>query len=577
MKYNKIQLMIYGNGLDNVSAEFNSQKIKVLKVNKIKNPDYAFIDLQLDEELKPGTYELTLTKNGEKFSSTYDILERSNSIGKYAGFNSSDIIYLITPDRFSDADTSNDNIAGTLETHPNNSPNGRHGGDIQGIINHLDYFNELGVTALWINPLIENNTKISYHGYAATDLYKIDSRYGTNKLYKKLVDEAHKKGLKIILDHVGNHISLYHTWIKDIPTPDWINGTPADHFNSPYYKRQYFDPHSDSTMKDITTRGWFVDEMPDLNQDNPFVANYIIQNTIWWIESTGLDGVREDTYPYLNQNFASQWAKTLRDEYPGINIVGEVWNEESALVAPYQSGSYFPKIFDSNLPSVTDFGLFHATTNVFEKNKNISEVFETLEKDFLFPDINNLLIFLDNHDTHRIMFQVNGNKDRLKLALTLLLTMRGIPQLYYGTEIGLIGGNDHGQIRQNFPGGFPDDDSNAFDMQGRTKDQNEIFQLTKKLIELRKNFKSLSNGKLIQLSPLNNTYAYFRIMDDEKIMVLLNNKKESQKINFNKLSDYFTSVNKVRNLITGELLYISSDKDFVINGNSALVIQLLND
>src|SRR3989304_8110813 len=255
MKYNKLQLMIYGTGLDNVSVEFNSQKMKVLKVNKIKNSDYAFIDLQLDEDLKPGTYELTLTKNGKKFSSTYDILERSNSIGKYAGFNSSDIIYLITPDRFSDGDTSNDNIAGMLETHPSNSPDGRHGGDIQGIVDHLDYMKELGVTTVWINPLIENNTKISYHGYAATDLYKIDPRYGTNDLYKKLVNEAHNKNLKIILDHVGNHISLYHPWINNLPTPDWINGTPANHINSPYYKRQYFDQHSDSTMKDMTTRG----------------------------------------------------------------------------------------------------------------------------------------------------------------------------------------------------------------------------------------------------------------------------------------------------------------------------------
>ncbi|MBI4535350.1 MAG: cyclomaltodextrinase N-terminal domain-containing protein, partial [Ignavibacteriae bacterium] len=494
MKWNRLQLMLYGEHLDNVGVVSQDPGLRVLAVHEIANSSYAFIDVEIGENLDAGEYVLSLEKADGKESISFILLQREDPSGRFQGFDQRDIIYLITTDRFTNGDTTNDEIQGMSEGLDRTNPYGRHGGDIQGIIDKLDYIKDLGVTTIWNQPLVENNGRTSYHGYAVTDMYRIDPRFGTNALFKRFVDEAHSRGLKVIMDHVNNHIGINHPWIKNLPTADWLNGSVEDH-QPPYHgKIELHDIHSDSGTRSKATHGWFTDYMPDLNQKNPLVKNYLIQNTLWWIQFSGLDGIRDDTYPYADQEFLSEWCMALLTEYPNFNIVGEVWIQDPAFLAPYQRGSHLPKAFDTNLPSITDFGLYDAFVKVFGSGESISTIHRALAHDFLFPDAEGLVTFLDNHDTRRIMHRVNGDVRRFKLALQLLLTTRGIPQIYYGTEIGMMGGSDHGRIRADFPGGFPGDRRDAFTATGRTAEENGIFQFLKELIALRRSHEALMQG-----------------------------------------------------------------------------------
>jgi len=552
MKWNHVQLMVYGTGLTQLKAEFDDSALQVAKIYPIKNSSYAFIDILIPPELEPDDYELNLSNTQYETSIQFPILSREKSDHIHQGFDASDIIYLITPDRFVNGDPDNDMIEGMRDKWNTDDILGRKGGDIQGIIDKLEYINDLGVTALWINPLVENDMEISYHGYAATDFYKIDRRFGTNELYRKLVNEAHQLGLKIIMDHVTNHIGEYHPWMENLPTEDWINGTVENHENNRHGKTVLQDIYGDSLSKKNLQDGWFVDEMPDLNQRNHFLANYIIQNTLWWIEFAGIDGIREDTYPYADLQFLADWAKAILIEYPNFNIVGEIWIHDPVFLSAYQTGSYLPKKFDSHLPSVTDFGLFEAFGRVFNRNQSIKEIHRFLSRDVLYPNPNKLVTFLDNHDVMRTMDLVSGDIKRFKLALQILLTTRGIPQIYYGTEIGLKGGQDHGEIRRKFPGGFQGDERDAFKKDGRTAEENDIWQFLKDLIELRRTHKALSNGELTHLPVLDEFYIYSRIYEDEKILMIANNKAEDREIELNSLKQHISSNDHLENLKTGE-------------------------
>jgi neopullulanase len=552
MKTRTIQLMIHGEHLSGISAKSKSGAVSVGKVYRIENPSYAFIDIVISPKAKPGAHTLILTNSSGTTAISYHILKRENLIGRFQGFDSRDVIYLVTPDRFANGDTANDSVPELSDTINRADPDGRHGGDIQGIIGKLDYLHDLGVTALWMNPMVEDNaTTASYHGYAATDLYRIDPRFGTNALYSRLVHQAHKRGLKVILDHVNNHISINHPWIKNLPTPDWLNGTVENHQKVFHSKIEQTDIHSDSIIKSKATHGWFTDYMPDLNQSNPFLAKYLTQNTIWWIESTGLDGIREDTYPCIDPGFRAAWCSSILNEYPHFNIVGEVWIQDPEYLAPYQARSFFPKKFDPSLPSITDFGLFDAFSRVFADSGNITAVFECLTKDFLYHDPNNLVTFLDNHDITRIMYRVKGDVKRLKLALTLLLTTRGIPQILYGTEIGRMGGRDHGTLRADFPGGFPGDTRGAFTERGRTVQENDIFNFTKHLLTLRRDHRALSLGSLIHFKPIREVYTYFRIFGNERIMVIINNSNEKQTVDLTPLQHQLMGMNELLDLRNG--------------------------
>jgi glycosidase len=575
MKQNSIQLMLYGERLSDISARSKSGRLTVKKVHRIENASYAFIDVAISQEAKPGTYAIRLRNPSGETTISYELLRRVNPTGRYQGFDARDVIYLITPDRFANGDTTNDSVVEMTDKLDRAAPYGRHGGDIQGIIGKLDYLQDLGITALWMNPMVEDNaSNASYHGYAATDLYHIDPRFGTNELYKKLVDEAHKHGLKIIMDHVNNHIGINHPWIKNLPTQDWLNGTVDNHQKAFHSKIELSDLHTDSLIKSKATHGWFTDYMPDINQSNPLVARYLIQNTLWWIESTGLDGIREDTYPYIDPAFRAEWCDAIVKEYPGFNIVGEVWIQDPAYLAPYQKGSFLGKKFDPRLPSITDFGLFDAFHRVFAESASVSAVFECLTKDFLYPDPNKLVTFLDNHDISRIMFRVRGDVNRFKLALTLLLTTRGIPQLLYGTEIGMVGGRDHGSLRADFPGGFPGDDRDAFTPRERTERENDLFNFTRDLLRLRKEYTALSLGKLVHFKPSDEVYAYFRIHESERIMVIINVGKEKRTVDLTPFEQHFGGRSELLDLRSGRRIDVIPGMSVEIEGYQSNIFLL---
>ncbi|MBX2991331.1 MAG: cyclomaltodextrinase N-terminal domain-containing protein [Bacteroidetes bacterium] len=579
MKTNILQLMIYGENLKDVGVTSSSPGIRILKVHEIENPSYAFVDIEIRRNATPGNYGLRFRSGSGEVRVSFPLLQRRNSDDGHNGFDQSDVIYLIVPDRFANGDASNDNISGMSDTLNRNEPYGRHGGDLQGIINKLDYLQDLGVTALWLTPVVENNVRASsYHGYAATDLYRIDRRFGSNELYRTFVQEAHTRNLKVIMDHVNNHISISHPWIQNLPTPDWLNGSPDNHLKSYHSKAELTDLYSDSLTKQKATHGWFTPYMPDMNQKNSSVARYLTQSTIWWIEYSGIDGIREDTYPYIDPEFRARWCRTILDEYPRFNIVGEVWIQDPVYLAPYQRKSFFPKPLDPQLPAITDFGLFDAFMKAFADSAGkIEHIFNCLTKDFLFPDPGNLVTFLDNHDIRRIMFNVNGDTRRFQMAMTLLLTTRGIPQILYGTELGMKGGPDHGRLRADFPGGFPGDTQNAFTEEERTETETDIFNFTKRLLHIRKAHPVLQTGKLIHFKPTNEVYVYFRILKNERLMVVINNNRDKQTVDLSPFEHQLVDVVRLRDMLSGNEFDLSAGKSITLDGMSAGIFEIVKE
>ncbi len=565
MKTNQIQLMVYGKNLENVKVE--SSNLSIQSVEHVENPSYLFVNLDLSES-EAGNYQLTFSNSEKEITVPFPVLGRDTSVLRHQGFSNRDAIYLLMPDRFSNGDPSNDFIDGYIDTFQNQYTQARHGGDIQGIIDRLDYIKDLGITTIWITPFVENNTFRSYHGYAATDFYKIDPRLGDLQLYKDLVNKAHHKGLKVILDHVSNHISLDHPWIQNLPTPDWINGTIDDHLNANHNKMVYTDPYADSTTIEQVYRGWFVPYMPDLNQENEYLGNYIKQNTIWWLETIGLDGIREDTYPYCNQKFMSEWAETILEEYPTINILGEVWTGEPAFLSAYQSKNILIPT-ETNLPTVTDFGMRDVLVDFLTGKSGLGPFHDLLAKDFLYWNSNELVTFIDNHDVGRAMFQANSNLEKFKIAFHLLLTTRGIPQIFYGTEIGMVENNDHGTLRKNFPGGFPEDERNAFTREGRSEYENEIFDFLKQMLLLRQKHISLSTGKMTHFPANNNVYIYFKSNRNELILNVINSNKIDVEINTKEFSHFLESKKILKDLVEHKTIDIQDHQLIKIEGMKA--------
>jgi len=570
MKWNNVQLMVYGENLSNITATFRNLSVKV---NNVDNSSYCFIDIEIPNGLKPGNYNLNLKNKSSSVKINFPVYARENNQANHKGFDNQDVIYLITPDRFSNGDRSNDNVKGMKEAY-DNTKLGRHGGDLQGVINKLDYIKDLGITTIWLNPVVENDTKFSYHGYGATDFYNIDKRFGTNKLYKKFVKTAHKKGLKVILDHVANHCSIDHPWMKNLPMPEWINGTIKNHLSAQHHKMVLSDIHGNKLTKEALQKGWFVDAMPDLNQTNKFVAKYIIQNTLWWIEYSGIDGIREDTYPYADEKFLSDWAKAVMEEYPNFNIVGEVWTGKSAFLAYYQKNSYIPKKFNSYLPSITDFAIRDMLYGFLKGEKNLYNIYETFAMDYLYPAPDKLVTFIDNHDVTRAMLAAKGDMAKVKLALGILLTSRGIPQILYGTEIGIKGGEDHGLLRADFPGGFPASKRDAFTEKGRTKKENKLFNFTRKLLNLRKKYKSLAVGKMIHFPPFNDVYYYVKKYKKETILVIVNSSQQKRKIDLKNSGDVINFSETVTDLLKNKKLRLNNKNALDIGGQTLLILKL---
>lgn len=572
-KNDTLQLLIYGNKVSNLQVKIENKDFQLLKVNKAESQNYLFIDILTPNSEEELSFNIDFSNGIKDTSVEYKLLKREK--GKmHQGFDRKDVVYLIMADRFCDGNPLNNKIGDSLDNYTEKDLDGRKGGDIEGIISKLDYLKDLGITTLWITPMLENNMYMSYHGYAATDLYKIDPRFGSNELYKKLVDEAHKRDLKIIMDHVSNHIGINHWWIKDLPFENWINGKPGNHLSANHNKQTFPDIYSPGESVRLTWEGWFTDYMPDLNYKNPFLRKYMIQNTIWWIEYLGIDGIREDTYPYVNQYYMSDWANSIFNEYPDFNIVAEVWTGEAPFLAAYQRNNKFGIKINSHIPSITDFAFADAIRDFLSGKKNLDAVFNILAMDYIYYQPEMLLTFIDNHDISRGLYLSNNDITKFKLALTILLTTRGIPKLLYGSEIGIVGDNRHGTIRTPFPGGFSKDKRNAFIDSDRTEYEKDIFNFTKKLLHLRKSNDALTDGKLIHFYPFDNLYVYFRISENQKIMIVINGSDKEKKVNLNDYKETIGDENKYFDLLTNKYLHPNEKNQISVNKKSSHIILL---
>ncbi|MBU3659759.1 MAG: alpha-amlyase [Flavobacteriales bacterium] len=555
MNYAEVEVLLHGKDISKFSVLVKG--LDILEVKKTENPNYLFV--KVNTKNKPvGSYPVQLS-DGKKIVAEhiFELKARRENSAARTGCTPKDVIYLIMPDRFANGDPSNDSHPATIEKVNRNFPGGRHGGDIQGIINHLDYIKELGATAIWTTPLLEDNdTTYSYHTYGQSDLYKVDPRYGTNADFVRMVEEAHKRGLKILKDEVPNHWGYTHWMMKDLPTYDWIHQFPG-YAQSNYRTSTQMDPNSSKRDQKYCEEGWFVRSMPDLNQGNPLVLNYLIQNTIWWVEFANLDALRVDTYSYNQKEGIAKWTKAIMDEYPNFSMVGEIWMHDQAQISYWQKDSPISAIqnYNTYLPQVMDFTLHDALQEAFKENnqgwdKGMVRIYENFVNDFLYKNASENLIFLENHDTQRFN-EIYPKMADYKMAMALLATTRGIPQIYYGSEIGMKGDKNTGgdaSIRQDFPGGWKEDSKNAFTKEGRSDFQENYFQFTKKILNWRKNNAVIHEGKLVQFLPENNVYVYFRVKGKERVMVVINNSDKEEKIKKARFAEElggFTEANEV--------------------------------
>lgn len=574
-----LQLLVHANNISNTSVSINYNGVTVRSVEKVENPNYLFINLTLADNVKPGAFDIVFS-NGKKIVAKYNyqLKARAEGSAQRQGFSSEDAMYLIMPDRFANGKTDNDNMPGMIEQMDRKAPYGRHGGDLNGIEQHLDYISNLGMTAIWLNPVQENNMESSsYHGYAITNYYEVDARLGTLDEYKQLVDESHKHGIKMIMDMVFNHCGTNHWWMKDLPMTNWINQWPND-TRSNFRLSTVSDPHVSKHDLDITTKGWFDSSMADMNMANPYVATYMIQNSIWWIETVGLDGIRQDTYPYPDKNGMAQWQTRLAEEYPNFNTVGEVWITESSKLCYWQKDFPSKEGFNSQLPSLMDFPMHTAIRNAFTEEPNwdhgMMRLYNALADDYLYPNTNNLVVFGENHDAGRLLFFLNNDAKNLKLALAFIATVRGIPQLYYGTEILMTGNGEagHANIREDFPGGWDNDNVNAFAKNGRTAEQNDIVDYMQKLFNYRKNSPAIKHGDLTHFIPQNEVYVYFRTLNEKTVMVVLNNNKEQQELPCQNFAEILSNYNSGHDIISNK--DITSLNNITVDGKTAMIIEL---
>ncbi len=559
MKDSSLQLMVYGNNISQYTPSISSQDAVIKETIKLKSPNYLILYLDLSQS-KPQKFNITFSKQGsKKIVYPYELKQRVGNKEEIESFNSSDVLYLIMPDRFANGNSNNDQIAMKMTYKVDrNDPNARHGGDLKGISDKLDYFSDLGVTALWLNPVLENDMEGgSYHGYATTNYYKVDPRFGSNEEYAQLISDAHKKGLKVVMDMIFNHCGSDHPWMKDVPSDNWFNNLEK-YVQTSHMKEVYFDNYASEYDKKKLTDGWFVPTMPDLNQRNPHVAKYLIQNSIWWIEYTGVDGIRQDTYPYADYNMMNDWCKAVYKEYPHYNIVGEAWLNNSIGSSFWQKDSKINNK-EIDLKSVMDFRFMDLSHSAFQEetgewNGGLHGIYEQMTYDFIYPDIKYVLRFLDNHDTDRFLKTLPGDLSNWKQAITFLLTMPGMPQLYYGTEI-LMNGNkskSDGDIRKDFPGGWAGDNSNQFTKAGRSNIQNEAFDFMQNLLKWRKGNKIISEGKMKHYVLQNGVYVYERYLDDKNVVCFMNGTSKDVEINLDRYAESIKYNLQRKDVISGK-------------------------
>lgn len=537
MKNTELQVLLYGEDISSSDVSLTSSDVYLKEVVRQANSNYLILYLDL-KEARPQKFDIVLKKGRKVTKVPYELKERIRKGTDIEGFTSSDVLYLIMPDRFANGNPNNDVIPGMLENKVDrNEQFGRHGGDFKGISEHLDYISDLGVTAIWLNPTQENDMKDgSYHGYAITDYYQIDRRFGTNEEFCNLVNEAHGKGLKVVMDMIFNHCGSENYLFKDKPQDDWFNFR-SNYVQTSFKTASVMDIHASEYEKAIATDGWFTQVMPDLNQRNRHVARYLIQSSVWWIEYAGINGIRQDTHPYADYDFMSTWCKEVLEEYPHFNIVGETWLNSNVLVSYWQKDSKLAAPKNSNLPTVMDFPLTDLMGKAFDEETTewsggLYRLYDYHTQDLVYANPMNLLIFLDNHDTSRFCKNEEDAKNivRYKQAITYLLTTRGIPQIYYGTEILMAADKSEGDgcLRRDFPGGWKGDKVNCFTTEGRTDLQNEAFDYTRKLLNFRKGNEAICKGTMEHFSICKGVYVYERKYNDKSVVVFMNGTDEKQ-------------------------------------------------
>ena len=566
MKDKTVQVMINGDGVRDALPEINREGVRLDSVVRLDSPNYLLLYLNIGSDAVPGKFPITLVNGKKKTRIEYEL--RARGAKQYTPFSSADLLYLLMPDRFANGNTANDDDA-TLN-HPVKSdrenPNGRHGGDIEGITKHLGYIDSLGVTEIWLTPVLENDMPGgSYHGYATTNYYKIDPRFGTNDDYCNMIAEAHKRGLKVVMDMIFNHSGVCHKWMTDMPSKDWYNHTDGSVLTN-FRLSTANDPYRSDYDYDRTTNGWFVPAMPDLNQRNPHLLRYLTQSSIWWIEYAGIDGIRMDTHPYADPEGMSKWLAAVLNEYPDYNIVGECWYGEAAGTAFWQKGSRLNTTgIDSNLPTVMDFPTMMLARDAFKTQSTrltgLNAIYDRLALDYLYEDPQHVLTMLDNHDSDRFLLEMPENLGWWKQAFAFMLTTRGIPQMYYGDELLMHGSKEgsDGFVRRDMPGGFPSDKVNAFVDAGRTDMQREAWNFISRLANWRRGNEVISKGSLKHFMPENGVYVYERSYKGKRVVVMMNGTDSENVIDGTIYREIMPEGTTLTDILSGEKITIARE------------------
>jgi glycosidase len=576
MQHKNVQLMVHGAGIGRMQPMLDYPGVRIVSSTRVANPNYLFIDLEIAPGAQPGNLDLVFEGANGALRQPWQLRARAAGSRERQGFGNADAIYQIMPDRFANGDPANDSVPGMLERVDRKHPSGRHGGDIQGAIERLDYIAGLGFTQLWPTPLVENDMPAwSYHGYAATNHYRIDPRYGSNDDFVRLSQEARKRGIGLIQDVVLSHIGKHHWWMKDLPTPDWIN-FGGQFVPTAHHRVAVQDRYASQADSRNFTAGWFVESMPDLNQTNPLVANYLIQNNIWWIEYAGLSGLRIDTYSYSDSAFLTQYTKRLMDEYPHLNLVGEEWSTLVPVVARWQRGKVNFDGYTSSLPSLMDFPLVEAMrTALVQPDKGFNEVYQTLSLDHLYPDPDKLVLFGGNHDMARMYSVMGEDFNRYRMNLVFLMTMPRIPQFYTGDEIlmtSTVKGRDDASYRRDFPGGWNGDRVDAFSGKGLTRHQRAAQELVRKLANWRKGQPVIHNGKLMHFGPEENTWVYFRYSDKKRVMVAMNNNAKEMRLPIARFQEMLHGTGAGVDVLTGQMVDLT--RELRLAPKATLLIEL---
>ena len=591
MKNPSVQLMVYGKDIRSAEVSTNYPGVKIDSLVRLDSPNYLLVYMNI-KDAQPGTMKLCFKTGKNKTNVNYELKARDMKGEDRQGFTNADVLYMLMPDRFASSGKNLEVKGLNAYKVDRSQPSLRHGGDLEGLRQHLDYFTELGVTALWFTPVLENNSPdhgktSTYHGYATTDYYRVDPRFGSNADYRRLVDEAHKKGLKVVMDMIFNHCGFEHPWVKDMPTKDWFN-TPEWLYpenqkytvktqtmdgeqttNTKYLQTSYkltpvLDPYASKVDLHETVDGWFVPTMPDLNQRNEHLMTYLIQNSEWWIETVGIDGIRMDTYPYADRKGMARWMEVLNEEYPNVNAVGETWVTEPAYTAAWQKDSPLQKE-NSNLKTVMDFAFFDRVNQAKNEETDawwngFNRIYNSLCYDYLYKDPSHVMAFIENHDTDRFLGETQDTL-ALKQALALLLTVNRIPQLYYGTEV-LMNGTKQvtdGNVRKDFPGGFPGDTRSAFTTEGRTKAENDMFRWTARLLHWRQGNEVITKGKQTQFIPQNGVYVVARSYNGKNVMTVINGTSKAATMKAERYAEIIGDAQEATNILTGHKINISKD------------------